>query len=383
MAGHRGSGARREAGAPDQAPPWADLLASFTDAVVVTDRAGAIVLFNHAAEELTGVPRGRVLGRPCSDVFAASPMIGEMLERLEQTGQSESRGDAEMRCGERLVAVRVTCLPLWDATGGRIRGAGLVLHDLTYQRTLEAAARRNESLARLGTLIAGLAHEIRNPLAGIKGAAQLLGQRLSSDPDLREYTSVITRETDRLSALTDDLLTLGAPVRPRLTRLNIHQVIRHVLNVLGPELRTHGIQVACEFDPSLPELCGDESQLGQVLLNLLRNALEALIANGPPRPSRDSIVIRTRMETDFHIREPDRASKFLRIEVADSGVGIDPSDASRLFEPFFTTKARGAGLGLAISARIVAEHGGSIRAEPNRPFGTVITVTLPVARTSA
>ncbi len=355
---------------------WEDVLASFTDAVAVMDENARIVFFNQAAEELTGLPQARVLGQPCAQVFAQTPLLAQLVSRVQAHGQSESHGDELLHRPGRSIPVRITCLPLWD-THDRMRGTALVIHDLSYQKTLEDSARRNESLARLGTLVAGLAHEIKNPLAGIKGAAQLLEGRLAGQADLQEYTAVITREVDRLSGLVEDLLTLGAPPKPRFAALNIHRVIQDVLALVAGELTRRSIQLRCEFDPSLPAVQGDDAQLSQVFLNLLTNAMEAMAADGA---AGDTITITTRMETDFHIlRERDRASKFLRVEVADQGVGIEPADAARIFEPFFTTKPRGTGLGLAISHRIVGEHGGIIRFLPNRPRGTVVTVTLPVA----
>jgi two-component system nitrogen regulation sensor histidine kinase GlnL len=361
-------------------PPWADVLSAFYDAVAVTDGDARIVLFNPAAEELIGQPRGRVLGEPCARVFGETPLIAEMVARVLAQGQSESRSEEQLHRRERSIPVRVTCLPLFGRDD-RVSGVAVVIHDLGYQKTLEEAARRNESLARLGTMVTGLAHEVRNPLAGIKGAAQLLEARIGAQPDLREYTAVITREVNRLSSLVEDLLTLGAPPKPRLAPLNIHRVIQQVVAVIAPEIAWHGIRLQYGFDPSLPDVLADEAQLHQVFLNILRNACEAMTNNGPAAAGRNVITLSTRMETDFHILHGhDRASTFLRVEIGDQGAGIDPETAAQMFEPFFTTKARGTGLGLAISQRIVAEHGGIIRATPQHPLGTVITVTLPVPR---
>lgn len=377
----RRASARQPARVPPTPPalPWEDILANFSDAVVVSDEEGRIALFNQAAEELTGLPHGRVLGQPFGGLFADSPLLADMVRRVRDTGQRESRREESLRWRFRTVPARITCHPIWDAER-RLRGTALVVHDLTHQVKLEESVRRSESLASLGTLVAGLAHEIRNPLAGIKGAAQLLEGRLAAQADLREYTGVITREANRLSALVEDLLVMGTPARPRLERLNIHRVLQHVLLLLEGEPARRGLQVVCEFDPSLPDIQGDDAQLSQVFLNLLKNAMEAMSADGPPAADRNAITLRTRMETDFRIHR-DRAptGKFLRVEVADQGCGIDPAHAESIFEPFFTTKARGTGLGLAISLRIVGEHGGAIRARPNRPAGTVLTVTLPIA----
>ncbi len=375
----RPSGGHRAPAPTGGAPPWADVFVAFNDAVVVVDRAGRIVLFNPAAEELTGQPQRRVLGEPCERVFADTPLIAEMIAHVHAQGQSESRSEEALVRGRRSIPVRITCLPLWNR-GDEVSGTVVVIHDLGYTKTLEESVRRNESLARLGTMVAGLAHEVRNPLAGIKGAAQLLAARVASQPDLTEYTGVIGREVDRLSALVEDLLTLGAPPKPRLNTLNIHRVIQQVVAIIGPECSRWGIRIHYAFDPSLPDVTADEGQLNQVFLNVLRNACEAMASGGRAVAERDVITVTTRMETDFHIlRAHDRASKFLRVEIADQGVGMSPDVAAQLFEPFFTTKARGTGLGLAISHKIVVEHGGSIRATPNHPAGTVITVTLPVA----
>jgi two-component system nitrogen regulation sensor histidine kinase GlnL len=354
------------------------VFASFTDAVVVTDDQRRVVLFNPAAEEILGVPQARVVGQPCAEVFASATFVGEMVQRVHDTGKSEAQGEAQLHLRGRPIPIRIACLPVWDSHD-QIRGTTIVIQDLSYHRQLEESGRRNENLARLGSLVAGLAHEIKNPLAGIKGAAQLLQRRLAGQHDLQDFTAVISREVDRLSALVEDLLTLGARPGPALAPLNIHVVIQHVLSVVDGELTTARIPIRCDFDPSLPDVRGDHAQLSQVFLNLIKNAIEATQArvSGPAVPP--LIRITTRMETDFHVlRDHQRSDKFLSVDVADYGTGIDAEHSARLFEPFFTTKARGTGLGLAISHRIVSEHGGTIRAGANRPVGTVMTVTLPL-----
>ena len=361
------------------APPWGDVLAAFNDAVIVMDDERRIVLFNPAAEELSGQPVRRVLGKTCDEVFAETPLITDMVTRVQAQGQGESRSQESLVRHRRSIPVHISCLPLWDAHD-RVSGTALVIHDLGYQKTLEESARRNESLARLGTMVAGLAHEVRNPLAGIKGAAQLLEARLNDQPELGEYTTVISREVNRLSALVEDLLLLGAPPKPRLAPVNIHRIIQQVVAVMNPECARTGVRLQFAFDPSLPDVLADEEQLHQVLLNVLRNACEAMTPV-LTQPGRDAITIGTRMETDFHIlRQRDRSSQFLRVEIADQGTGMDDETAEQMFEPFFTTKARGTGLGLAISYKIVADHGGIIRAAANHPVGTVVTVILPVAK---
>lgn len=365
--------------APDTAvPSLPDLLAALTDAVVVLDADQRVVLFNPAAEELIGLPQKRALGSTAATVFADTPLITAMVDRVTALGQSESHNEEWLVRNRRAVPVRITCSPLWNEND-QVAGTALVIHDLGYQRTLEDSVRRHESLARLGTLVAGLAHEVRNPLAGIKGAAQLLASHPDAAPALGEYSAVISREVDRLSALVEDLLTLGAPPKPRLAPINVHRVIQEVVAVTQPELARARVRLQYAFDPSLPDVQADAAQLSQVFLNIVRNALDAMASGGTAPPDRNQLTIGTRMETDFHILRGERRS-FLRVEFADQGSGIDAATAAQMFEPFFTTKARGTGLGLAISSKIIAEHGGIIRASANHPHGTVITVSLPVAK---
>ena len=362
--------------------PLENVLASLADAVIITDEDDRITMFNQAAEELTGLSQAQVHHRPYADIFAATPRLAAMAQRTRTLGQNQSCGEEVLAARQGSIPVRVSCSPIWGADG-HIQGTALVIHDLSYQKKLEDEARRNQTLARLGGLVAGLAHEVKTPLGGIKGAAQLLAQRFADQPQVGEYTGVMIREIDRLSRLVEQLLILGAPPTPTLVAVNIHKILHEALAVMESELSARNIAVRLQIDPSLPDVCGEEAQLTHVFLNLVKNALEAMPAGG-------SLTVITRMETDFYIRrrgaaagvtdEPPGAGKFLRVELADSGPGFPATALEHVFEPFFTTKPRGSGLGLAICERIVAAHGGDIRAENARGGGAVVTVTLPVVR---
>ena len=358
---------------------WEQVLRHFKDAVVVIGADSRLVFFNQSAEELTRTPRTKVLGNLLADVFPSSPFLVDMFERCRTNRQSETRSEEHLETSGKRRPVRTTCVPLFDG-GGEFDGALIVIQDLSYQQALEERANRNQSLARLGTLVAGLAHEVRNPLAGIKGAAQLLAHRLPDDPTLREYTDVISHETDRLSSLVEDLLQLGAPAKPTLAPLNIHQVLQRVTTVLRAENDEGQLDLQCNFDPSLPDILADCDQLEQVFLNLSKNAVDAMAELEPPR----KLEICTKMETDYHIlRGPEGAQSYLRVEINDSGPGIDPEILEHVFEPFYTTKSRGTGLGLAIAQRIVSDHGGTLRAFPAEPRGTKMWVSLPIRRTGS
>jgi two-component system nitrogen regulation sensor histidine kinase GlnL len=371
-----------------------NVLACLADAVILTDENDAITMFNPAAEQLTGLAEAQVLRRPCADVFAATPVVADMVRRTRTLAQNQSCGEETLFAHQKPVPVRLSCSPIWGPEG-QIQGTALVIQDLSYQKKLEDESRRNETLVRLGGLVAGLAHEVKNPLGGIKGAAQLLAKRFADQAEVTEYTGVMIREIDRLSRLVEQLLTLGAPPTPNLVPVNIHKVLHEVLALLATELHARDIAVRLQIDPSVPDARGEETQLTHVFLNLLKNAIEAM-------PEGGTVTITTRMETDFYIIRrrggqaaagpsqagsggvppaPQPSGKFLRVELADTGPGFGAVDPERIFEPFFTTKPRGSGLGLAICERIVAVHGGDIHAENRRDGGAVVTVTLPVVHT--
>jgi len=216
----------------------------------------------------------------------------------------------------------------------------------------------------LSAALKGLAHELRNPLAGLKGAAQLLARR-AADADARELTGLIESEVERLAALLDRLLS-PAPPRP-FEALNIHAVLERVLRLAESDAGW-SVRLARDYDPSLPELVGDPDRLVQALWNLVRNALEAGAAN---------ITLRTRAEHGLRVGDQSHALA-LRLEIVDDGRGVPEELSERIFLPLVTGRAEGSGLGLALAQQVAREHRGSL-AYRSRPGHTVFTLLLPVA----
>jgi two-component system nitrogen regulation sensor histidine kinase GlnL len=357
--------------------PWADVLASIGDAVVVLDADGRVLELNPAAEQLAGVSAPQTVGQPLATLLGARSGNGWIVDLVRATltqGVARRRSEGTLARREGEVAVAVACTPIYDTGGGR-GGAVLVLHDLSLQHTLEATTRRAERLAALGTVSAGLAHEIRNPLGGIKGAAQLLRNALT-DPQLIHCTDIIINEVERLDGLVEQLRELSARPRLSLEAVNIHRVLNEVVALQRRAPAWGGVVLRVEFDPSLPAVLGDRAQLTQVFLNLVKNAVEAMDGTG-------TLQISTRIETRFHIRQASGRRHFLSVFVDDTGPGIPEAALPDLFAPFFTTKPRGTGLGLAICHRIVSEHGGTIAYEPRPAGGARFRVTLPVSEDDA
>jgi len=350
----------------------ADVLASISDGVVVLDPAGMVGDLNPAAELLTGVAASQAIGRDITATFtprATNRWIIDLVTATLAEGITHRRTEETFWSRGNDVIISAACAPIL-AANGEIRGAVLVFHDLTLQHSIEIASRHTERLAALDGVAAGLAHEIRNPLGGIKGAAQLLHGNLAENERIR-CVDLIIREVDRLAGLVDQLRDLGSPPPLELRPINIHRILNDVVDLerQAPEWGT--IALVSEFDPSLPSISGDRGQLHQVFLNLLKNAVEALDGRG-------SITIATRMDAGYRVRREGGRTKILAVTITDSGPGIPEGDRGRLFTPFFSTKMRGSGLGLALCQRVVAQHGGAIVYEPAPRGGARFRITLPV-----
>lgn len=399
---------------PSQFPSdyWEHILGSLEEGILVIDQDQRITFVNPAVEQLTGLPHTQVWYRPYPEVFAANPWVVEIVQRTLVSGHSPTAGEGELQNRFlRSIPVRLTCSPILTGEG-TLRGLIVVLHNLIHQKELAREEQQATRLAQLEVIAAGLAHEIRNPLAGIRGATQILQKKIKNDPSALEYATVMIREIDRLSSLLEQLLQFSPNSRLVPQSINVHKVLTDVL-LLERETAPNGLKILTQFDPSLPDVLGDETQLAQVFRNLIKNGLQALtgIRGGV-------LTISTRMATDFHILRsaaasaslaepsltplsaqgrvrrprksaqmlgsssslpPARMARFLSVDFIDNGPGIAPEHFPQLFTPFFTTKSRGTGLGLAISQRIIAQHSGMIRVESEPGQGTAFHVHLPVA----
>jgi signal transduction histidine kinase len=217
---------------------------------------------------------------------------------------------------------------------------------------------RSERLAAIGRIAAQITHEIRNPLSSISLNAEELGERA---PDARELCDAIVREVDRLTGITEEYLRFARLPKPQLQRADVNETVRDLLDFVRPELEAGGVQVTASLSPGVPRVLADVAQLRQLLLNLLRNAREAM-------PSGGSLHVATRSDEGL-----------VSLEIQDTGQGISPERMERIFDPFFTTKARGTGLGLAMAQEIAQEHGGQLLCESVVGDGAVFTLRLPAA----
>ena len=353
---------------PDPPAAYAglDLLAT---AVLLLEREGRVVWANAAAENLFGMSRAMLVRRTLVEALGPCVPLGTAVRRAIVAGASYTEQELEIRAtGKPPLHLCVTATPI------DVGSATLALEFRLIDRELRAAReeRLNEQQQANRELIRSLAHEIKKPLGGIRGAAQLLERELDRPP-LIEYTQVIIGEADRLQSLVNRLLT---PHRlPTVRATNVHEILVRVKNVVQAEFPQ--LPITCDFDISLPEIDADAEQLTQAVMNVVRNAAQAL-AGAVTEPR---ITLRTRVARNVTL-----ARRFhrlaLAIDVDDNGPGIPESIRGRIFYPLVSGREGGSGLGLTIAQTYVAQHGGTIECE-SRPGRTTFTIRLPIEASRA
>ena len=318
---------------------------------------------NPAAENILGISAQRACGGSLLRLVDDEPEFRDILTRVMQTGDhyaNEMRlGVTEAHTDERIVDCRVSPVYLDDAA---------LLVELTDVTRRNRISRENALLIQHGAgrqMIRQLAHEIKNPLGGIRGAAQLLERQLGND-ELREYTDVVISETDRLAGLVDTLLGPGGP--PDKKPVNVHELLEYVVRIVEAEGYS-GLRIERDYDPGLPLIDLDRAQMVQAFLNLVRNAARALEGHG-------KITLRSRAVMNFTIGDT-RHRVIASIEIEDDGPGIPFDLQDSVFYPLVTSRPDGTGLGLPAAQELLSRHGGLIEFE-SRPGRTVFQVRIPL-----
>jgi signal transduction histidine kinase len=274
----------------------------------------------------------------------------------------------------RALPVEISAAPL---KGGEGKDLGVIaaIRDITVVRELENRLRRSDRLAALGSLAAGLAHEIKNPLTALLTFSRHLPRRFEDVQFRARFQSVVPRELERINGIVERLLELARPTRLNFTAVRLPALLERTVELYAQEMETRGVVVTREYVHDLPAVWGDSEALYQALVNLVRNALDAM-------PSGGRLTLRVGWSADDHVVRPSRrpamGTRRVRVEIEDAGMGIPPSDADRVFNPFFTTKDGGTGLGLALTHKIVEDHGGSIDFRAAAAGGTVFRIVLPL-----
>ena len=354
----------------------ADILTGIIDGVVVADADGRVIIWNRAAEEMTGIARAEAAEKNIRAVFLDNPEVVSQIDKTVTSGRSYSdyEGEIAVKHGPRHPVALVTSMLTDDE--GSPTGVILTIRDQAGVRDLKERMRRADRLATLGMIAAGIAHEVKNPLVGIRGAAQLMKSDLLSGKEakgLTEYLDVILKEADRLNKVLEGILDFTR-VKPReMKASNIHSVLDRVLLLNEENARQRGVVLTRLYDPSLPDVYGSEDQLIQVFLNLVRNAIEAMPAGG-------KLTVVTRMSDLFTSVQADgKKHRLMVVKINDTGRGIKQEHLNDVFTPFFTTKDGGIGMGLVISRSLIEANGGQLWIEPQDGPGAIFHFTLPFA----
>ena len=353
--------------------------------IVVVDTNGLIDLVNSAACRMLEVSEEALAGQPVEQLLGASHPAASLAREVLATGRATVQNELpiERRFAD-AIDIDLAISPLFDdetVEDAQLSGVVLVMRDRTVQRRLEALAAERERMDAFGQIAAGIAHEVKNPLGGIRGAAEIMGAR-ATDAKTRNAAELVVREVERITNLVDDLMVFARSENMAIAPLNIHRVLDEVLDLIAMDPLGAGVEVKRLFDPSIPELSGDAQRLTQVFLNLARNALQAMRAEEPTRDGAENVLtIVTRMTLDQRLSGPSGEQiPTLVVKVEDTGPGIPPEILGQLGTPFFTTRHGGTGLGLALSRHWVTRHGGTLRIDsaPGRGRGASVQVLLPL-----
>lgn len=344
------------------------ILDNLATAVLVLDHDKHTRYLNPAAEMLLQTSSDRICGLPVTSIFVEPDAALQTLTETAATGHTFTKREAELLLPSgQLICVDYSISPFPGEDP-------LLLMEILQRDRLQRISREEELLTQqetTRTLVRGMAHEIKNPLGGIRGAAQLLERELD-DADLRDFTRVIMEEADRLRSLVDRMLGPNRAIEKAAT--NIHDVVEHVRTLLEAE---GGSQVTLvrDYDPSIPEFMGDREQLIQAILNIARNALDVL-SKHPPEDGDPTITMRTRALRQFTIGHK-RHRLVCRLDIIDNGPGIPRDLQPNIFYPMISGRPDGTGLGLAITQSIIGQHQGLVECE-SQPGCTRFIIFLPL-----
>jgi PAS domain S-box-containing protein len=353
------------------------MVANMRNGVLAIDRSGQVVLINDEACRAFGLPPDDYLGVPYGDVFMHHPDIVRVLGGAFEMATLPNRAELRLKPTGKVIGYTLSLIR--DEYDEAI-GAALFFKDLTHVEQLEERERLRDRLAALGEMAAAMAHEIKNPLAGIEVMAGLLRRQVPDNPGAQGLVRDIIGEAKMANAIVQEMLEFVRPVRLQLDRASLEDALKSAVTMADGKARRGDIAVDIEVSPKLPNIQGDGHQLTQVFANLLINAYEAMNGQG-------SVALSARLlepgEEGALLPDGHHPVPTVIVDVADDGPGMTAELMDKIFNPFFTTKAQGSGLGLAIVRKIVDAHEGRIDVKGLEGRGTRFRVTLPVEHTDA
>ena len=343
------------------------IVSGMRNGVLAITREGRLALINDEAYRIFGVSSGADdVGRPIGAVLKDHPDVVRVLTGAFDLHLLPNRVEMRLKPSNKVIGYTVTFVP---DDAGQVVGAAMFFKDLTRVEQLEERERLRDRLAAVGEMAAVIAHEVKNPLAGIEVMAGLLRRKIPDAPDAQAVLKDIINEAKMANSIVQEVLDFVRPIRLQVEHTAVADAVQGAIQLADTKARRGGVNVSVEIPEGLPQIQADQHQLTQVFTNLLMNAYEAMGGSGHVSIT----ASRLRLEDGSDPREA------VLVQVADDGPGIPPDVAEKVFDPFFTTKPQGSGLGLAIVRKIVDAHDGRIDLRTAVGQGTTIRVTLPVS----
>jgi PAS domain S-box-containing protein len=360
---------------------YESIIQNLRNGLITVDRSMNISDTNRAAETLLGYSQMELIGRPLESLFSSAPTADECrffdhIDEIDTCMGSLTEVTMQKQNGN-IFPVEI-CYSVITDRDGEVNGLSCIFKDISRRKELEHDLARVDKLASLGELAAGMAHEIKNPLAGIASALQVLARNFKEESPHQFIFNEVQDQVRRLDSFITDLLQFARPGKTHFSELDLSEIIDKALFLVSTQLDEKHIKVQCKLEKNHPVAQGDQSQLQQVFLNIILNAIDALEDGG-------TLLISSRWEQTVGFSSqpcvnPSCQENRGRLLIAfkDSGVGIDPESLETIFNPFHTSKHNGTGLGLSISQRVMEQHGGKIVVESELGDGSTFTVLLPV-----
>jgi two-component system nitrogen regulation sensor histidine kinase GlnL len=349
------------------------------DAIFLFDKKERLVFLNKAAEEFIGKDYEELLNKKTKELFHKKDIV-LLIKKTIKEGRPFNYRDMEFD-ENNSINIDISCYPFYTYHNQKFKGLTEIEGALLCIKEKPLFTKKEDSqFDSLLYILGSIAHEIKNPLSGIKGAAQIL-KKISQNSEAEECTNLILKESERLNSVLNNYLTMTK--KPVFHKINIHEILEQAIIIMKSELKKNKITVNRLYDLSLPLLSGDEGKLLQVFINLMKNSIDAMKISKNrclkifTKPSDEYMMIYE--DGLLENKKKIKKQRFVLIGIEDTGVGIAKSDINKIFLPFYTKKKDGTGLGLAISKRIINDHGGMIKVKSNISKGSTFSIYIPIS----
>jgi len=344
------------------------IIQSIGSGIIITGIQDTVTYINRAGERILGYSKDELVGKSFG-IFSLREKQSMVHSLLNNPDDLDTRKEGWMRRKDKVEFPVGFTINNHLSVRGETLGKIVIFRDMTNVFKIQEEILRMDRLVSLGKLSSGIAHELRNPLAGIKTTAQALSEEMSKDDSRREYLNRITKEIDRLNDLLKTFFSFAKPQKLNLMDCSVKDVINEIIPFLFKEIADQGVRFVETYHPQLPKIKVDKNQMYQVFLNLFLNAIQAMPNGGE---------LKIEVSPTVSYSQDGARQNFIKIVISDTGKGIPPNIIHRIFDPFFTTKPKGIGLGLSITYQIIKKHGGTVKAESKLEKGTSFIINLPV-----